>query len=55
MFTLADCNRMYYFLRTGQKLYFYFPRLLVPDQAVFNALVEKNVECSKGWKKWART
>ncbi len=51
MFTLADCNRGYYFLRTGQKLYFYFPRSLVPDQAAFNALVESNVKCSNRWKK----
>jgi hypothetical protein len=51
MFTLADCNRAYYFLRTGQNTYFYFPRLLVPDQAAFIALVENNVKCSKGWRK----
>jgi hypothetical protein len=51
MFTLADCNEKYFFLRTGQRTFFYFPKDLVPDQADFVHLVNANVNTTKGWDK----
>jgi hypothetical protein len=46
----ADCDRRYFFFRSGRKSYFNIPRSCVPDEGAFMELVGSKVKVSKNWK-----
>ena len=49
-FKLADFDGRYFFLKTGENLYYYFPASVVPDKRAFIKMVGSQVKVSGRWR-----
>ena len=54
-FHSADYARGFFFLKTHQNQFHYFPESVVPDRQALLDLVARHVKVSKGWKKLTTT
>ena len=50
-FKLADFDGKYFFLKTRQNLYYYFPASVIPDKRTFVKMVSSNVKVSRRWNR----
>lgn len=50
LFKFADFKGGHFFLRTGQRTYYYIPAAAVPNRKAFLELIARNVKVSKRWE-----